>query len=316
MKCLLVGNYGVGNIGDEALKEFFLQKFPEINWTVVSAHPNTSAEVPRLPCGIRSFFQPWWKTLHAIWSSDAVVFGGGSLFTDIESVRACILWWMYACIAWITCTPYYFAFQGFGPFHTKAGQWFAYSALRHAAWVSVRDEESVRRVETARSSRNPPVLSFDPAFSLFVSSIQPTGAHSSNLVIIPRANSGIPFFDEVKRQLAIQSEAVTILLLEPDAEKKVAHELAMLAPRSRIVKVQSIHTLLQEVSAARHAIVQRYHGALAAIAAGVPVTIIPQAAGDKMAVLGEMVRKGCVREEWLTQIEKGVEGLRSSLRST
>ena len=34
MRLLLVGNYGVGNLGDEALREYFLKRFPEVQGEV------------------------------------------------------------------------------------------------------------------------------------------------------------------------------------------------------------------------------------------------------------------------------------------
>lgn len=74
MHCVLIGNYGVGNFGDEALKEYFLSAFPDITWSVVSARPS-GEELPRLPGGFRSLFSHWWKTLGAIRNTDAVVFG-------------------------------------------------------------------------------------------------------------------------------------------------------------------------------------------------------------------------------------------------
>ena len=83
MKCLLVGNFGVGNLGDEALKDYFLQEFSTVDWTVVSADPQGEKEVARLPGGVRSLLKlQWFKTLFAYRSCDAIVFGGGSLFTD------------------------------------------------------------------------------------------------------------------------------------------------------------------------------------------------------------------------------------------
>ena len=86
---LLVGNFGVGNVGDEAIRTYILQAFPEVHWTVLSGDRMQSGDVPRLPYGIRSFLSTaWWKTLRAYRSSDGIVFGGGSLFTDVESKKA------------------------------------------------------------------------------------------------------------------------------------------------------------------------------------------------------------------------------------
>ncbi|MBI5155969.1 hypothetical protein HZA45_01700, partial [Candidatus Peregrinibacteria bacterium] len=95
MRCVLIGNYGTGNFGDEALRSYFLKSFPEIEWQVVSARP-TADELPRLPAGPRSLFTTkWFRTIKALRHCDAVVFGGGTLFTDSESVFACFLWWLH-----------------------------------------------------------------------------------------------------------------------------------------------------------------------------------------------------------------------------
>ena len=96
MRYLLVGNYGVGNAGDEILKDYFLERFPGIEWIVCSACP-VSGEVWRLPAGVRSFLSfKWLYTLWVLRKSDGMVFGGGSLFTDVESVRACFVWFAHA----------------------------------------------------------------------------------------------------------------------------------------------------------------------------------------------------------------------------
>ena len=113
MRLLMVGNYGDGNVGDEALREYFLRRYTSHRWTVLSAHPSTPQELPRLPSGIRSFLSfKWLRTLNQLPDFDAVVFGGGSLFTDIESPLACILWWLHVRAARFFGKPVLLAFQG------------------------------------------------------------------------------------------------------------------------------------------------------------------------------------------------------------
>ncbi|MEK7137506.1 MAG: polysaccharide pyruvyl transferase family protein, partial [Patescibacteria group bacterium] len=142
MQYLLVGNYGVSNAGDEILREYFLERFPEIDWKVLSAHPE-KGEFPRFPAGLRSFFSlRWLSTLRELRKADGMVFGGGSLLTDTESVRACFIWFLHAAAAWLLHKPIILAFQGIGPFRTKAGEWCSRWVVRRAAFISVRDEES------------------------------------------------------------------------------------------------------------------------------------------------------------------------------
>jgi len=110
--CLLIGNYGAGNLGDELLREAHLRNETNVQWTVCSASPK-DGQLPRLPLGVRSFLTtPWWRTFTALRNVDAVVFGGGTLFTDGESIRACMLWWWHAFIAHVFGQPILLADQG------------------------------------------------------------------------------------------------------------------------------------------------------------------------------------------------------------
>ncbi len=314
MKCVLVGNYGVGNIGDEALREYFLKMMPEIEWISVSGSAKGSGEVPRLPLGLRSLFAPWWKTIAAIAKADALVFGGGSLFTDIESVWACVLWWAYAATAKLFGTPIVLAFQGAGPYGTKLGKHLAMWTYRRASFISVRDEASLTRLRSWELKCTP-VLTFDPAFALFAAHPKKSSAEPV-LVIIPRTNSDEKFFAAVREKISDRS--VRILLMQPDpAERQVAAVIAKLCRgKATVVEILSVTQLLDEVAGASEVLSQRYHGALAALAMKIPVDVVPQGAGDKMAVLkSDFLKNPGLREQWLQSIESGKIALRDSLKT-
>ena len=158
---LLVGNYGVGNAGDEILRAYFLERFPEVQWQVVSARPS-QGELPRFPAGLRSFLSfRWLRTCIALVQSHGLVFGGGSLWTDMESLSACFIWSVHAWFAWFLRKPYFLAFQGIGPFRTKTGERLAQWVVRHAAFISVRDQASFERLSGAC-----PAPSFSPVHGL------------------------------------------------------------------------------------------------------------------------------------------------------
>ncbi|MSR68118.1 hypothetical protein EXS65_04855 [Candidatus Peribacteria bacterium] len=312
-RCLLIGNYGVGNIGDEALKAYFLGAFPEIEWTVVSAAPERGNEVPRLPFGLRSFFRPWMRTLLAIARSDAVVFGGGSLFTDSESVFACVLWWWHALVCRIFRKRLLMAFQGVGPFRTSCGKRLARSTFRSAAFVSVRDSASLRGVQSW-NLRTTPVLTFDPVFAYFATR-KPLPSSKKILSIIPRGNSNDAFFTEFGIALKQTFHEVRILLMQPSAlECSIAEKIkAATSTPSVIVSLLSAEQLLEEISMSSQVISQRYHGALAALAVGIPVTIVPQTSSDKLWELREMQHDPEGLWELDALAKKGEEGLRRAM---
>jgi polysaccharide pyruvyl transferase WcaK-like protein len=146
MSYLLVGNYGVGNAGDEILRSYFLDRFPECQFLVLSASPR-EGELSRFPAGIRSFLScRWLRTMRALWQSHGLVFGGGSLLTDVESPHACFVWWIHALFAWALRKPYYLAFQGIGPFRTRLGEALARFVVQRATFISVRDTQSLFRL--------------------------------------------------------------------------------------------------------------------------------------------------------------------------
>ncbi len=296
MKLLLVGNYGVGNLGDEALKEYFLTRFPEIEWTVLSASPENSHSVPRLPFGIRSLLTtPWWRTFKALKKADAVVFGGGSLFTDSESVKACFLWWWHTAVARLAGKPFLLAFQGIGPFRTMIGESLTKSAIKHARFISVRDEESAKRVGVwfppfakatgDKGDRVRVVVSFDPVVSLLPGSSD-TSRSENILAIIPRANSGDVLRNAVRDVLAAKKPAsVRILSVQPDdpVEQQVCASLTQqIGAGVAVHTIRSLGELTQQLSACSSVITERYHGALAALAMGIATQIIPQQDGDKL----------------------------------
>jgi len=310
MKCLLIGNFGVGNLGDEALKEYFLQEFTDINWTVVSAQPLGPNEIHRLPGGIRSLFGfQWIKTFAAYRSCDAVVFGGGSLFTDVESVYACVLWWLHAEVAFIFRKPVHLAFQGIGPFKTRLGSRLSRRVCRKSTTISVRDPLSFNRVgEFGMGIKC--VQSFDPVFLLIES--QKIDTCTKNILIaIPRKNSGEKFTKITQEHVKSMSpELVKILSMQSDkkSESEYCQMLAKtIGASSCVIKVSTLDNLVREISSAGFVISQRYHGALVALALGKDLKIVSQYDGDKLSTLSQV---STVERE---KVHVGVAHLRRSL---
>lgn len=290
---VLIGNFGVGNLGDEALREYFLTRFPEVHWKTISAHPN-SEEYSRLPAGFRSLCSlSWIRTIRLIRKSDGIVFGGGTLFTDTESVKAPFLWWIHASAARLLGRPRFFAFQGIGPFRTKAGEWFTRSALRGAAHISVRDALSYERV-LSLSKNNKCIQSFDPVFSL----IKNKKAHDRSkkiLGVIPRKNSGATLRKSVVEHMNISSfDSVVILSLQPHDPDELRYCLTLAKEIGATVEpVRTVSELAAGVGACSEILTERYHGAIAALALHVPYVSVAQTKGDKLAAVAAHMSSEC-----------------------
>ena len=303
-RVLLVGNFGVGNFGDEALRTYFTDTFRSVDWVVVSACP-AAGELPRLPAGLRSFLSfRWIRTFRVYRTCSGVVFGGGSLFTDTESSEACLLWWIHAFAAWFFSKPYHLAFQGFGPFRTAFGRWCARWALCHAASVSVRDEASLLRAESLVKNKKI-VQTFDPIFCLFKANDYEI-CSKKILVAIPRRNSSATFAEryEVHRRSGLW-DAIGVLSLQPDdpMEQETCARLMVGDPvRADTVPIRTAEALIRAVSQGSSVLSERFHGALAALALGVSLEIVPQRAGDKLDALRGLIASGRADPEHLREL--------------
>lgn len=295
MRLVLVGNYGVGNMGDEALRSYFIASFPEVQWSVLSACP-LPGELPRLPFGIRSLLRtPWWRTIRAIRASEGVVFGGGTLFTDVESVRACWLWWWHVLIAALCGRPVFFAFQGVGPWTTRVGEWLTRWSFTRAAFISVRDDGSFRRLSSLLKNTII-VQTFDPAITQIEE--KKDGVRTNSLFVIPRANSGSDLLDAFAKLYASRTwETVTIVHLQPQdaGERSVAQSLRGLLREGQECTVRSCTTMRElgdMLRNAGHVLTHRFHGGLAALMVGASFTAVHQDAGDKLAQLAGWQQEG------------------------
>ncbi len=313
VKALLIGNYGVSNVGDEALKDYFLSSYPRIEWMVLSANPQ-KGEYPRLPFGVRSLFKPWWKTLGAYIRCDAIVFGGGSLFTDSESTKAPRLWGFHVLVAVMFRKKIFLAFQGIGPVKSSGARWWTAFVLRHAAFISVRDGESLLCAQSLAENLKI-VQTFDPVFSLCRA--KKIGDGSKNVFsIIPRFNSSLQFAELCQKELDRGDwQSIDILLLQPGdpEEQACAAALLKLHPTATVKPMQTFVELLETLAHSGHVVSQRYHGALAALGLGVPVTIVPQKPGDKLSSLLPYATGERSVDELMTKVTVGQDALRDAL---
>lgn len=149
-KVLLVGNYGAGNLGDEAILISLLDLCccHDLIPTVISANPTETTRlydvpsVPPIPCGIRSFLRGTLSiTRRAYAECDAVILGGGGLFTD-ERWRAPFIWGIHALASKLSHKPLYCLGQSIGPLKSKHSRKIAYHAFSHAQKICVRDYAS------------------------------------------------------------------------------------------------------------------------------------------------------------------------------
>ena len=321
MAYLLVGNYGVGNAGDEILRSYFLENFPEQTFLVLSESPRDN-ELPRLPAGLRSFLSlRWIRTMWVLYRSQGMVFGGGSLFTDIESVRACWIWFLHALFALIFRKPVYLAFQGIGPFRTRFGEALARFVVRHAVFISVRDSITQARLLGDRAScvrgedcraklwkKNTKVVqTFDPSISLLDVTFHEKRTKKL-FIFIPRfsTNWNVELrmhVVEILRGMARNGADVRILSFQPDDFRE--QELCDALSRDMgfpVMRATSIQDAVHAMQGATCVISERYHGLIAALMCGIPFLALMQGDGDKLDAFARMCSCPSVRISELSKI--------------
>lgn len=314
MRCLLIGNFGVSNLGDEALKEYFLSRYQGVDWVSLSASPKGPTEVSRLPAGIRSFFScTWLRTLKEYKACDAIVYGGGSLFTDAESAFAPLLWWLHSLPARVLGKPIHLAFQGIGPCKTRIGQWCTTSICRAATTISVRDSLSYVRVEKMGLNKKC-IQTCDPIYSLFKAK-KLNNSSKNILTIIPRNNSSEKLVTAAR--LAFRSstwDGVVIISMKPDDKSENAYCQMLIDTEFKnaaLVKVRSLDEILHNIAKSSLVVSERYHGALAAMALGKKVQIVPQYKGDKLFSL-----EADKQQDWNKLLEDGEQWLNDQICGT
>jgi polysaccharide pyruvyl transferase WcaK-like protein len=222
----------------------------------------------------------------AIARADVLVFGGGTLFTDHESLHACFLWYSYAFLARFFRVPVVLTFQGVGPFQTWIGRFLTATVFRVATFISVRDERSFERVLLFQPSVSV-LQTTDPVFPSLAHLFSSEKIDSSLVVLIPRGNSTPSFFESISSLFHQGCRRVAIILFSPD-DRPIVEKILSSLPVGISYSVHCCATaseLLPILAPASVVLTQRYHGALAGLSLGKKTIIIPQVEGEKLDAL-------------------------------
>lgn len=198
---LICGNYGNGNIGDEAILRALIQKYEKTyKLTVISADPVQTHRahkinaVHRFPGGLRSKLHSLLlpngrkrlkETKKAVNKCDVFLLGGGTLLTDTP-LRSILIWSKQVEPAFQAGKEVWVYANGIGPLHTQAAQEIAASILKRAHKVTVRDLRSIEWTKKLGCHKARKVL--DPVFHLHWKGKPPSLEIDKNTVIFaPRA---------------------------------------------------------------------------------------------------------------------------------
>jgi polysaccharide pyruvyl transferase CsaB len=144
MRLVLLGYFGFGNAGDEAILAAEVAALRSTmgvatEFVVVSGDPGRTESQHGLPAVARTDVA---GLARAIRECDGVVAGGGSLLQDVTSARPVAYYAGVMLAARALRKPVFVYAQGLGPLCRRFNRRLAGAALRSASYVSMRDEHA------------------------------------------------------------------------------------------------------------------------------------------------------------------------------
>lgn len=146
----LVGYYGFGNIGDDAILISALNEYTKAYDIYVRVLANKDPYLERM---LKNFeldskvvIYDRWKSRDindAIYYSDALVFGGGGIFQDKTSLKSFLYYFYLALLAKMYKKPIIIERNSIGPLNSKISKFLFNFVLQWAEKVSVRDNDSL-----------------------------------------------------------------------------------------------------------------------------------------------------------------------------
>lgn len=166
-KILISGYYGFHNIGDEAVLRCVTEQVrgvvPDVELTILSNDPQDTREkyhvnsIPRM--------SPW-QVLRALWNTDMLISGGGSLLQDVTG-RFSILYYLAIILtALLFHKPVFIYSQGIGPIRGKFNRVITGWILKKVNVIAVRDTQSARLLQEIGVPQELITITTDPVLRL------------------------------------------------------------------------------------------------------------------------------------------------------
>ncbi|HWR31468.1 MAG TPA: polysaccharide pyruvyl transferase CsaB [Negativicutes bacterium] len=172
-KLVISGYYGFGNAGDEAMLSAMVGALraidSQIQITVISGNPDDT----RKQYGVLAVHRlNLWGIACAIFKSDLLISGGGSLLQDVTSGRSIFYYLGIMQIACLFGRPIMLYAQGIGPIRSKVARAFMKHVGNCIAGGTVRDEGSLTELAGLGVIRPKVTVTADPVLALELTSTE------------------------------------------------------------------------------------------------------------------------------------------------
>jgi len=172
-RILIIGAYGCGNAGDDALLQSIVDYFHDYNLTATAGSKNNLKpwlQVKTIRCRLnegisfpvfKSMIKDVFIILFHLIHSNAIIFGGGSLIHDLTFYNLIFIYFWHLCALIFRKRVYYLG-MGVGPLNTRFGKKISKFFLSKSTYLFVRDKrgESICHSIDVNNS----ILSNDIAF--------------------------------------------------------------------------------------------------------------------------------------------------------
>jgi len=272
-RVVVIGYYGFGNLGDEAvlcaIRAHLRERIPNISLCVLSADPEQTRAMHGVDAVYRGDFR---DVARACRDAHWICSGGGSLFQDATSWRSPLYYgWLHE-LAFRSRPRMLVYAQGVGPLRRPASRWVARRVFRSASHITVRDPVSMAVVR-ALGVRSPIEVVCDPALGL--DALQ-DGAYGSvaTVGVSVRTWPGEwfrPFADVIKRLAADRGTRIRIVSFHAAQDWDPSRRLADHLGEAEVVAPRTPQEALSAMTGLGLFVGMRLHALVLAAVAGVPV---------------------------------------------
>ena len=169
-RILILGSYGHGNLGDDAILISILTAFkdiiPHARITIFCKDMGWIGDKFDIDSLNTWDIKNLFKIFNAHRHADLFILGGGGLIQDKTSVLNLIFWYVHIIIAKIFSKPVMCYAVGVGPIDSRLGKFLTSIILNKVDLITVRDNTSKNALNILKVNKPPIYVTADPAILL------------------------------------------------------------------------------------------------------------------------------------------------------